>query len=458
MSNGKTTLPHETKPRFGTARRFALTLGFVALLGTTAPAQACEDPVTSTTQMNLLLLNVYKDLQLYIQQEEAMMDEKLSNEATYEVINRFYQFDYNIRKGMSALWQNKWLPAMMDMTKQLSAVHIDQARVLASFGDAEQVNENISLKYKNMAESARRYKPNELTCQVDTMMRQSGTSCASGTGCGPTKAYRMSRAIAGAYATEQLKRRGNYRKSPSEFGTAQEQMVRWQDYVTNWCDPSTGDQGCAGNGSTPGTMPGKNIDLAGLLWGDVQTIDMSVKTNRQIVMATQEYLINPLSPDPVDPGAVSTPAGQAELLRRRAMDVRYNTVFNVLSQMLGERFSGSGIDTSKMRLAAGLPTKEATVPPVAGGAGGGSVGGASYRELQESLLRDRFHDPEYISHMINSPEEVVREQGAINALKSEQMLDLYHRQEEMVFMEAAAYATELDHQMPSNAAKEAPLR
>jgi hypothetical protein len=53
--------------------------------------------------------------------------------------------------------------------------------------------------------------------------------------------------------------------------------------------------------------------------------------------------------------------------------------------------------------------------------------------------------------MVNAPEEVVREQGAINALKMQQMNDLYKRLEEMVFMEAATFAEELDGAIPGRA-------
>ncbi|TAL39715.1 MAG: hypothetical protein EPN97_01795 [Alphaproteobacteria bacterium] len=406
-------------------------------------AEACENPWTAQSNMQSLAQFIVNDLTNYIIQEESLIDEKLTQEATYEMEKRLWEFDTNIRTGLSDLWQNRWLPAMMDMTRQLSAIQVDQTRAMGSMADAEQMEESINLKQKTQVDALRRYQPNEQVCQVDSMMR-SNAPCNAAQGCGPNKAFRMARAMTGGYAKEDELHRGNYLGTPAASGTAVDQLSRWEEYVQFFCDPARGAQGCP----AAGTLPGRHVDLAGLLWGDKQTIDMSQPTERRVVSAVQRYLISPSTPDPVPPTAVTTPDGQAELLHRRTMDARFNTIFNVVAQMVSERASGSFIDVSAIRLSAGLPPADTTLP----------AEGASYRELMEALTRDRFHNPEYIVRMVNAPEEVVREQGAINAIKMQQMNDLYKRLEEMVFMEAAIYADELDHQRPSRGQGSLPQR
>jgi hypothetical protein len=407
-----------------------------ACLVVPGPARACENPASAQNNMNLLFQHLIDTLNDYITQEKSLIDEKITETATYEMMLRLWEFDTNIRTGLSRLWQDKWLPAMMDMTKQLSAIQIDQSRMVGSLMDAELVNENIQLKQQKQIEAFRRYQPNETVCQMDSLMRNDAANCDPAEGCGPTMAQRMATAMTAGYAKEDTERRGNYVGTPGEFGTARYQQYMWDEYVTYWCDPAAGNQGCTAPG-TPGYQ-GKHVDLPGLLWGDKQTIDMSVPNNRLMVKAVQRYFISPLVPDPVPPGAVNTPQGQQALLDRRSTEARYNAVFNVVSRMISERSSGSKIDTSSVRTAAGLPAANASSD-------------ASYREIMEALTRDRFHSPEYIVRMVNAPEEVVREQGAINALKMQQMNDLYKRLEEMVFMEAATFAEELDGAIPGRA-------
>lgn len=425
----------ETRMQGG--RKVLAVLALLLCLSWSGPARACENPASAQNNMNALFQHLIDTLNDYITQEKSLIDEKITETATYEMMLRLWEFDTNIRTGLSRLWQDKWLPAMMDMTKQLSAVQVDQSRMIGSLMDAELVNENIMLKQQRQIEAFRRYQPNEMSCQVDSLMRTDDpANCNPSEGCGPSMAQRMATAMTAGYAKEETERRGNYVGTPGEFGTASYTQNQWNEYVQYWCDPAAGNQGCTAPG-TPGYQ-GKHVDLPGLLWGDKQTIDMSIPENRLMTKAVQRYLISPTVPDPVPAGAVNTPQGQQALLERRSVEARYNAVFNVVSRMISERSSGSKIDTSAVRTAAGLPA-------------GVASDNASYREIMEALTRDRFHNPEYIVRMVNAPEEVVREQGAINALRMQQMNDLYKRLEEMVFMEAAVFAEELDDQTPGRA-------
>ncbi len=58
--------------------------------------------------------------------------------------------------------------------------------------------------------------------------------------------------------------------------------------------------------------------------------------------------------------------------------------------------------------------------------------------------------------MVNEPEAVVKEQGSINAIKMQQMNDIYKRWEELLFMSAAQYASSLDQGIVSDSDTAAP--
>jgi hypothetical protein len=200
-----------------------------------------------------------------------------------------------------------------------------------------------------------------------------------------------------------------------------------------------------GCGGTPGTRAGEHTDIPSLLWGDKQTIDVSDAETQQVINAALRYLISPVTPDPIAEDVVNTPQGREALLQRRAQAGRVNTVYMVMSQMISERIGGSGVDTSEVRTAAGLPPADAATD-------------ASYREILNAVNKDRFHNPEYVVRIVSNPEQVVREKGAVTALLMQQMNDLYKRMEEMVFMEASVYAGELDGRVPSQPTFRLPTR
>jgi hypothetical protein len=249
----------------------------------------------------------------------------------------------------------------------------------------------------------------------------------------------MSRALAQGQGKDDLNRRGNEYGTPSAQGRAADQKVMWQEYVTKFCDPIAGDQGC----TVPGVMAGKHTDIPGILWNDKQTIDMSVPDNQILMQAVMRYFVSPQVADPVR--AVESPQGQEEILKRRAQNARINTVFNAVGMMLGERAGGSGVNTQNIRIAAGLPPGEASTD-------------ASYREISEAMTKDRFHNPEYITQLIENPEQLMREQIGVNAQRMKTLNDLYKRLEELVYMEAASFASDLDNNRPDNAFTSVPLR
>ncbi len=420
--------------------RFVIPVVFgclLALPATHAFAQ-CETAPNATNEFNDLAGDIVDELNNFITQEENFITELVTHRAKYEMINRLYEFDTTIRAGLSNWWTNDLLPSMKLQSQQLSTDQVDQSKTLGALLDAQSENEALNDINQQEVESKRRYEPNESSCTVDSLAAPAG-----GGGGGATKAAALSKAVAKGFAQDDEPRRTNAKGSPSEFGQGAEQQWAWLQFKNKFCDPAIGHQGCTVAGDP--VMAGMHANIPKLLWGNKQTIDMTDAKNREIVEAAERYYINPQSADPVPDKAVKSSTGQEILLERRANSARMNTIYNVIASMIGERVGGSGVNTQGVRVAAGLPPGDAATD-------------ASYRELMQAMSVDRYHDPEYIVRMVNYPEQTVRELGSINAIKMQQMNDIYKRQEELMFMEAASYANVLDGDKPGTSAASAPLR
>lgn len=385
-----------------------------------APAFAqCENSFTAQSTFTQLARDIANDLNDFIEQEENFIEDKITRTAKNEVMARLEEFDQNIRNGLSTWWRDHFEPTLKQMTTQLHASQIDQTRVLGSIMDAQNQNEYMQDMQRREVQAARRYAPNELTCQIDSVAQ------------GQTRAARMARASARALAKDAEPRRLNAAGTAAARGPGADQRERWEEYNTRFCDPEKGSQGC----TTAGDLAGRHVDLPRLLWADRQTLDMTSPDNIVVVQGVLKFLLAPRTHRPIPAEVMRNPSGQQEFLRQRSVTARQNTIYNAVALMIGNRMGGSGVNVQDVRVASGLPPMTESMD-------------ASYAEIMHAVTKDRFHNPEYIVRLVQDPEQVVREQGAVNAMRLQQMNDLYKRMEEMVFMEAAAYAAQLDRRIP----------
>jgi len=324
------------------------------------------------------------------------------------------------------------------------------------------LTEEKSRKENLTNEAQTRYAPSYLACDIDS------------TGPGLNRAYQISRALNRTLALDDAPRRenaaqastwptindaGNWVAQPTTSfnGTGQDINAQWQEYVAKYCDNTMGDQGC----TTPGLDAGRQKDIGALLWGPQLTIDPTNMENIRVMQATLRYLVDPLAPDVIPQTVVPMPntnvaqaaQGREAILGRHAEMAYVNTIYNTLGAMLSERIGGSQVDVSLMRAAAGIPQVdttpfEANMPPSSSPQNLPNNFGASYRETQEAMTRDRFNDPQYLVKMLANPEQVARERNTLTALRLQTMNDIYRRQEELLFMEAAEYGRDLNSQIP----------
>ena len=429
------------------ALRFVLPMvlfGFIAAPAHHAFAQ-CETPGNAESEFSDLGDDIVDELNDFITQEENFITELVTHRAKYEMINRLWEFDTNIRTGLTNWWNNDLLPSMKKQTEQLSSDQVDQSKALGAMNDAQNSNDAMGEIHQQQALAQRRYQPNERSCVLDSLATATsgGGGAAGGHGSGINQAAAMSRALTAGAARDDEKRRSNAKGSPSEKGKSAEQQWIWKQFHDKFCDPANGDQGCTASGDAE--MAGMHANLPQLLWGEKQTIDMGNVKNQQIVEAAERYYINPFSPDPVPSQAVKSSQGEEMLLDRHSNSARVNSIYNVIAQMVNERVGGSGVNTQEIQKKADMPVETDSM-------------NASYRELMIAMSVTRIHDPDYLVEMVNYPEQVVREQGSINAIKMQQMNDIYHRQEELLFMEAAVYANTLDGDKPDASEASTPVR
>lgn len=425
---------------------------FISVAAT--PVWACELASTAETQLEELSDGIVERLESMVKDVTNFIYNDLRLTATTEALDRLNEYNTNMYPEINRWWDilgahkptgtsvknaddadgnglgggNK-ASQLQKFTAQLSAAKIAQTMHLGMLIDAQILQEVIHEKQKQRVEGFRRNRMDDMVCQVDSAPRTQ------------THAYKTSRALARAWAMQDRKRTGNFVGSISENGANAELGHLWQDYQNKYCDVSVGDQGCA---STP-SNPGVQTNLPGLLWQEKQSIDMTVAANRDAALAAQQTLVTPFSPDPLPQQVLEGAEGQEIFMQRRAKIARANTVFNVVGQLLGERAEGEPNDYIKqIRQKAGVPADAISNKP-------------SYSEIRDTMARLRYMDPEYFAHLAGPPENVVREQNVIGAIRLQQMNDYYKRTEEMLALEAASYADELDQQPLPSGVTQAPL-
>lgn len=404
----------------------ALTL----LIGFYAPrAHAqCETPITASAAASALANLETVHINQYTLQEINFTNFDLQQTATTEVLTRYDQFRNNLFNALNS-FAEQIHPAMKDMTKQLGTAEVDQTRTLGSMRDARMQNETAVELGRLEVEARRRSEPAEGPCVVDNF---AGAQ---------TKGYRMARGIARGLALDHSRAMNNGQGTPAANGRGALIRNMYDDYENKYCDPANGDQGCA----AAGLLAGQNNDLGNILWGDRQTVDMNSQDNRELMETVTRNIAGPFASEPIPAAAVRSATGVQATMERRARRARQNTITNSIGQMVGERAGGTGANTQDLRERAGTPAANASTD-------------ASYREIQQATMRERYMDPEYLFRVVNYPATVVRETGAINAQKLQQLSDLYKRAEEMVWIEGAVLGTQLDQRMPDNALTSAPLR
>lgn len=384
---------------------------------------------TDIEKLNLLILQEVAEKTTTTPDNTGGFAPNIMRSALAQLIDYFLKFGENILKTLTSWASEDWLKGLKGMTQELHVAQVDQTHQIGLLTDRKLLMEDKLRFEKYLDDAHRRYAPSELACEVDSV------------GPGLAKAYQIARGLNHGLTLDDNYRRNNLKGSPAETGKAADVTTTWREYVSRFCDNTMGDMGC----TAPGTFAGKHLDLAGMLWGPKQTIDPSNPDNVLIMNAALKYFINPIAPDPLTKTTLRSALGRQSMLERRSEQTYINTIYNTVGAMLSERIGGSGVNVQLMRAASGVPIENASPD-------------ASYREIMQAITRDRFNNPTYLVRMIGDPNQIVREQSALHALRLQTLNDIYRRTEERLFMDAAAYGRELNEQIPGAAATSIPFQ
>jgi len=403
----------------------AIALSFVAI--NQANALVICDDASSTPFISTANANIQKNINNFDTQEGNYINK--SYDAIYYLIKkRLMEFRKNTINWFSDWVVNRLQPAMKDMMQQFSVNYMEQVMIISKVIDAKQIIEHYQNADEMRISSQQRYEPSVSAGMLDTF----GPSL--------TKGYQASKAVSRSLMRSQMDSYSNTKGSLSAGGKVATFGTVWDDYKNYFCDSSKGDIGCDGVTPDP-EIAGRNRDIGSVLWGQAQTLDISDKKNRLILDYAARFIAYPDVSEVIVPGTDITLPMKEEMLKRRAAKARNNVAYFALTQMLGERVSGAGSAAStyinEVREAADVnPDKIAPNP--------------SYREISETLNRDRFYMPDYfVSLASNNIPQLMREQVAIGANRLQLMDDMYRRQEELLLIEAADYSRDMDFREPS---------
>lgn len=402
-----------------------------------AAGGACETPMSAGTAISKLIAEEAKMITKFETDMVRFITEDFDT-ATQELVDRFNEFDENVRRAIKNWWEDGYLPALKEMTKQLSTARPDQSLSMGMMEEAKGQVETQRLMQEKMVEQDRRMRTSDLMCPVATVAPALGET------------ERMSRAVANVVTIGSSKIRRAQTGSVSEHGRGGERNAQWKVYKDNFCDPNdnNGASGCA----VAGPMAGKDTDVNSLLWGEKQTIDMATPVigaqNELLVNTALQNMLAPVSPEPIPPSVLQTAQGQREMLKRRSLEARMRTAYNVMARMIGQRTGGKPRPEAAAVRAAGLNPGDLSVVST----------NPSYKELMDTMTRDRHRDPAYITKLIDNPENILREQGSIKALQLQQMNEIYKRQEELLALTAASLSHDLDRESAGDALSASPVK
>jgi len=356
--------------------------------------------------------------------------------ADSEINIRLDEFDSNVRTWLEGWWP-QFRNAIDSGITQLSVAEPDQTRAIGSFIDAQsQVWTQEEIKKKEV-EAHRRYRPSEMSCQVDTVSVLLG------------RASFVSMGVAKGYALESTIRGLNKLGSISENGKAPETSSRWDTYAARFCDAGINRSEPGPNCVPVAAFSNKDLHISDALWGHKKTYEVvDMVENRDLYNEMLRNMIDPFSPPIIPESVLETTIGEKEILFRRTFEARKQAVYNVMGRLLGLRAQpkhsavvGTDImpsNVSNIRTAAGIPTGIPAADP-------------SFYEIMEAMTRDRIRDPEYIMNIVDDPEAVMKEQATQKSVHLQQMNELYKRFEELTFLMAAELSFELDQDASGSA-------
>jgi hypothetical protein len=318
------------------------------------------------------------------------------------------------------MWWYNLRPAMQAMTRQWNTSNAQQAEDFQSGMDAFQEDET------NLEDMATDNKNHE-------QVRVSENGCVAATasgGLGRQQNYNRAMRQAWQDNTEsdgqnrlhQTGAAGTTRPSATGVGAKLEADAKL--FESTFCDPQDNGGHNAAGCTAPSDQYGNSYANA-----DVQvTKNLYNKLTMQVDDPTDgpneekvaEAVVNNTMGDPTgDPiqyGAMDSPAGHEQWLNRRSYLARYGAVRSVPQLIAGWRMPGSKLAQwiQEIEKDAGVPTGQ-----------GEMSNNPSYREILHAISVDRFNSGKYANNMISDSGEIEMEKLTISTFYLMQLRDYY---------------------------------
>ena len=339
-------------------------------------------------------------------------------------------------------FDNQMVPAMKDMTAQLSASVVDQTRQMGTAMDSHNLSKNARMLQDYELTEKKRVQPNEHTCVPASSVHAQSQSLST------------ANALEAGFRYTGNQRTGVAPGQPGATSPASDQLQRWKDFCTYFLDKDTnaGWNGCPTPG-TSGTIPNGDIDIEGVML--VDTIDLGNKDQFHAMETIMQNLIQPTTLEVIPDNVVETPHGQEVVLKREHLKAVQNLAYDVVGSIISRRASipmgGSSVATKigEIRNRAGIDPSR-----VSGSGAAGAAAEPSYNEIMLALTKERFFDPEYYARMANDTGAIEQEETSINAYTTITMQDIYKLQEQINALLAARAAMKFERE-PANSREEA---
>jgi hypothetical protein len=352
--------------------------------------------------------------------------------------------DTNVRTNTLADWWNDYREGLEEQTKQLNTARLDATKMIGLSVEAQSFNN--ALRQLQLAESDARqsYRPNELSCVVDSYaMRLS-------------KARAVSEAMTRTFASDNAKLMVNQTGTPA-INRQQLQLIRFRDYC-RFSNPDFND-GHTGCPSGPGINAVADPSLmdADVLVGDTlfgrHTLDFrntAAKTftgatnpptlynttlGRENVTAAQVilYRLTDILPqEPISNTEIKTAPGQERILQTRSIAAQNNVAQSLIASIISERTPSKdpAPEVRAMRLAAGIEPSRTYSHP-------------SEREVREAMI-DQLRTPSFYARLGNSEEELMRTETELRAFNLMQLLRMTEKLERMAVASSVELAIRLE--------------
>lgn len=258
-------------------------------------------------------------------------------------VKTFQQINLNIAHWVS-WWDTLWFyglnPALQDMTRQLTVLDIDQARMIASFNDMVDRSNVLARRQQREIESRQRHMPSEGVCAAGTISVGLG------------RLDDLSSAYFSASLREFAARGAGYSGTSGAGGTAEGLAHDMRAYRDRYC--FAGEDGGAICGDEDAPYAGKDRDVAGLF--EEQTLDLKDPNVQEATKALVENLSEPLVPPKIPRFTTLAAQGQGTVLYRQAANTARDVARAAVVQAVADRApAGEGAFVDEVREAAGLP-------------------------------------------------------------------------------------------------------